>query len=49
MMRHPCNPVPVVGTSKLDRLKGLVEAAKVTLDRQDWYAVFEAILGRRVA
>ena len=49
LMRRPSNPVPVVGTSKLDRLKGLVAAANVTLDRQDWYAIFEAILGRPVA
>lgn len=49
LMRHPSNPVPVVGTSKLDRLKALVAAANVRLDRQDWYAVFEAILGRPVA
>jgi predicted oxidoreductase len=49
LIRHPCNPVPVVGTSNLDRLKGLVAAANVTLDRQDWYAIYEAILGRPVA
>ena len=49
LMRHPTKPVPVVGTSKLDRLKGLVAAANVSLDRQDWYAIYEAILGRRVA
>ncbi len=49
LMRHPSNPVPVVGTGNLDRLRGLVAAANVTIDRQDWYAIFEAILGRPVA
>jgi len=48
-MRHPSNPVPVVGTGKLDRLKNLVAAANVTLDRQDWYVIHEAILGKPVA
>lgn len=48
VLAHPSRPVPVFGTNKLERLPGIARAAEITLDREDWYALWEAAQGRRI-
>ena len=48
LLRLPSRPVPVLGTSRLDRLQAQVAAAAIELDRQDWFALYEASLGHEV-
>lgn len=45
VMRHPVNPVAVVGTGNLARLKALSKAAGHVMDRQNWYRLWEAARG----
>ncbi len=48
LLRHPSRPVPVLGSSRLDRLASLAQAEALKLDRQSWFALLEASLGRPV-
>ncbi|WP_269532045.1 aldo/keto reductase family oxidoreductase [Chitinimonas sp. BJYL2] len=46
LLRHPAHIHPVLGTGKLDRIRELVAAQQVSLDRQQWFELLEAALGR---
>jgi len=48
ILAHPSRPLPVIGTNKLDRLKSAAQADAITLNQEDWYALWEAAQGRRV-
>ncbi|MBF9032006.1 oxidoreductase [Rhodobacterales bacterium HKCCE3408] len=48
LLAHPARIVPVLGTNNLDRIGRIGDAAKVTLDRQDWYEIYTAALGHEV-
>lgn len=49
LLRHPARLVPVLGTMKPERLAQLTKALDVVLDRQQWFAIFEASEGHPVA
>ncbi len=42
LLRHPAHMQPVVGTTKVDRLRDCCAAADVRLTREDWYAIYRA-------
>ena len=48
VMAHPSRPLPVIGTNKLERIQSAVEADKILLSHEDWYALWEAAQGRQV-
>jgi predicted oxidoreductase len=48
VLAHPSKPLPVLGTGNLDRVRASVQALSVTLDRQEWFALWEASAGREV-
>ncbi|HUN05854.1 MAG TPA: aldo/keto reductase [Aggregatilineales bacterium] len=48
VLAHPSKPLPVLGTGNLDRIRASVQALTVTLDRQEWFALWEASAGREV-
>lgn len=45
----PCRPVPILGSGNLERLRRQAAAARLRLDRQDWFAILEAARGVAVA
>lgn len=49
LYKHPCNIVPVVGTSKPKRLKAALAAKQLELSHQEWYMLWEASIGHEVA
>lgn len=49
LMRHPSDPVPVLGTSKLSRVKDSQKALSIKLTREEWYQIFTASTGENVA
>lgn len=49
LVRHPAGPVPVVGTSRLEKLEQMVVGTRAELDVQDWYRILEAARGHEVA
>ena len=48
ILAHPSRPLPIIGTNKLERLGRAAQADAITLEREDWYALWEAAQGRRV-
>jgi predicted oxidoreductase len=48
VMAHPSRPLPVIGTNMLERIQSAAQAADITLEREDWYALWEAAQGRKI-
>lgn len=46
--RHPAGILPVVGSTRIDRVRVMVEAVRKEMELQDWFSLWEASLGRRV-
>ena len=42
VVRHPARGLPIIGTSKRDRMDAAIKAASLELDRMDWYEVVTA-------
>lgn len=49
LLAHPSRILPVLGTNSLERIKGMSAALDVKIDRQTWYEIYTAALGREVA
>ncbi|RPE67401.1 putative oxidoreductase [Pacificibacter maritimus] len=49
VLAHPAKILPVMGTNNLARIAKISEAFKVKMDRQTWYRLYTAALGREVA
>ena len=49
LLAHPVGIMPVMGTNNLDRIKAFSDAMKVNMDRQTWFELYTAALGREVA
>ena len=48
LMRHPAGIQPVIGTTNLDRIRACSNAAKVTLSRAHWYALYVCARGEEL-
>ena len=48
IMTHPTNPVPILGTGRLERLRRAADVADRELDRQQWYRIWSASMGQPV-
>lgn len=42
ILRHPAGMQLITGTSRVERLREIVEASDITLSREDWYALYKA-------
>ena len=49
LLAHPSRILPVLGTNSLERIKGMSAALDLKMDRQLWYEIYTASLGRDVA
>jgi predicted oxidoreductase len=49
LLAHPAGILPVMGTNDLSRIAHLSEALRVAMDRQTWFELYTAALGREVA
>lgn len=48
IMAHPARPLPVTGSNKEERLRQVARAATLTLEREDWFALWEAARGHKI-
>jgi predicted oxidoreductase len=48
LLRHPARVLPVLGTGKLERVRAAAAAEAIALDRQQWFAIWEASAGHEV-
>lgn len=49
LLQHPSRIHPVLGSGKIERIEALAQAQNLTLDRQQWFALLEAVVGHSVA
>jgi len=48
ILRHPSNPLPVIGTGKMDRIKNAVSSLDINLSTEDWFRIWSASKGYEV-
>ncbi|MEL6393519.1 MAG: aldo/keto reductase [Bacteroidota bacterium] len=48
ILKHPARIVPVIGSSKIQRVKSALDATKIQLSHEDWYQLLEASRGEEV-
>ncbi|MFN8289923.1 MAG: aldo/keto reductase [Chitinophagaceae bacterium] len=48
LMKHPSRIIPVLGTTKIERLISGKEAALVNISREEWFMLLEAAAGKQV-
>jgi predicted oxidoreductase len=48
VLAHPSRPVSILGTNKPERVATSARADDITLQREDWYALWEAAQGRKI-
>ena len=49
LLAHPVGILPVMGTNRIDRIENFSDALKVKMDRETWFELYTAALGREVA
>ena len=49
LLAHPARVVPVMGTNRMSRIAAFSDALKVQMDRETWFELYTAALGREVA
>lgn len=49
LLSHPSKIIPVVGTTKIERLVQAREATNILLSREDWFVLYTASMGEEVA
>ena len=48
LLAHPSGIMPVMGTNRIARIRAFSDALKVGMDRQTWFELYTAALGREV-
>ena len=48
ILAHPANPLPILGTNKIERIESAAKSIGIKLEREDWYALWEAAQGRGI-
>ncbi|SMF09706.1 Predicted oxidoreductase [Xaviernesmea oryzae] len=48
LLAHPARILPVLGTNNPGRIGKIADAAKVTIDRQTWFELYTAAIGKQV-
>lgn len=48
LLKHPAQIIPVLGTTKIERLEQAKKATEIKLDTQDWFKLWEAATGKEV-
>ncbi len=48
IMAHPSQPLPVIGTNRLERITSAAKAAEIDLEREDWFGLWVAAKGHGI-
>ncbi|MEO9512510.1 MAG: aldo/keto reductase [Flavobacteriaceae bacterium] len=48
LRKHPAGIIPVLGTSKIERIKTAHQALTIELTHEEWYMLWESALGREI-
>jgi predicted oxidoreductase len=45
ILRLPSQPLPIIGSGKIERVRAAIEAENIQLSRQQWFRIRKAALG----
>jgi len=48
LLAHPSGILPVMGTNRIERIRKFADATRVPMDREAWFELYTAALGREV-
>ncbi|WP_172683166.1 aldo/keto reductase [Verrucomicrobium spinosum] len=48
ILAHPAQALPVIGTNKVERIESAAQSSRIQLEREDWYALWEAARGHKI-
>ena len=48
LLAHPSGILPVMGSNALDRIRRFADAFGVAMDRETWFELYQAALGREI-
>lgn len=48
LLNHPAKIIPIVGSSKLDRIKSAINSIKIKLTREQWFEMWQSSTGKTV-
>ena len=48
LKKHPSDIVPILGTSKLSRIKSANDSLKIEITHEDWYLLWQTATGKRI-
>lgn len=49
LKKHPAGIIPVLGTSKMDRIRSAYESQRIELTHEEWYGLWQAATGEEIA
>ncbi len=49
LLKHPAGILPILGSTKIDRIRAMKNALNIELSHEDWYRLWEAAIGEEVA
>ena len=49
LYKHPSGIIPVLGTTKIERIKAALDATRIELTRDEWFLLWRASVGHEVA
>ncbi len=48
LLKHPAQLIPVIGTTRVERIQAAEKSTSLTLELQEWFLLYEAALGNEV-
>ena len=48
LFKHPSGIIPVIGSTKIERLKSAYAAANITIEREEWFMLWRASKGHEI-
>jgi predicted oxidoreductase len=49
LFRHPARIVPVIGTTRMERVRDAVQSKEIELSAEEWFMLLRASAGHEVA
>lgn len=49
LLKHPVEIIPIVGSGKFERLAYAVKALQIDLSTEEWFEIYQAIIGKPIA
>jgi predicted oxidoreductase len=48
VLKHPSKIIPVIGSTKIERLKSAYDAAQINIEREEWFMLWRSSKGHEI-